>query len=174
MARSWWLGCEAWVASVGLFVLALLGAAVTNLWSTAAMAAVLAVPAVLAAAVAGYEWWTARAYGQVLEPLHLLGVGLGLLTWLIYPTAPGDLPFNPSSDHLCRSVGQAHATGCLARADAARLHSHLAWISTGVLIFLLALLTRRSRTAAWATPAVALAGAAFALHFLEAFVRSYE
>ncbi len=172
MARSYWLACEAWAVSMLALAIALIGAMVTHLMSTAVMAAVLAVPPVMAFTVAGYEWWTARGHGVLLHRGHLLAIGIAVLLWLDYPTSPGDLPFNPSSARLCEYVSQRSAT-CLAHADTARLHSDLAWYATGALILLLALPARRSRTAAWSALAVAFAGSAFALHFLEAFARRY-
>jgi hypothetical protein len=60
----------------------------------------------------------------------------------------------------------------LVRAEAARLHSDIVWWSTGTLIAIFGLFARRSRTAAWAAPAVAIAGSALALYFLEVFVRA--
>jgi hypothetical protein len=96
-----------------------------------------------------------------------------MVTWLIYQAAPGDLSFNPSASALCRYVGKANAPECLARADLARTHAHIAWWSTGVLILLLVPLARRSRTAAWGAVAIGIAGSGFALHFLEVFTRSY-
>ena len=137
------------------------------------MAATLAVPPLTTAAIAVYEWSTARAYGDVLHPCHLFGIAMGLLLWLDYPGAPGNLPFDPSSSQLCAYVGRATESGCLASAGTALLYNNIAWYSTGALIIVWALFAPRSRTAAWSCAAVALAGSVFSLHFLEAFVRSY-
>jgi hypothetical protein len=122
-------------------------------------------------AVAAYEWRVGRRLGIELSRLHLIAVAAGLVLWLMYQTAPGSLPYDPSSAQLCAYVGQRLDRACLARADAARLHSDLAWWSTGTFIVILGLMARRSRTAAWTAPAVAIAGGAVALYFLEVFVR---
>jgi hypothetical protein len=173
MARPFWLGCEAWIASVGGLILVLTGTMVTHEMSTPVMATTLAVPPAMTAAIGVYEWSKARAYGDVLHPGHLLGIAVGLLLWLDYQGAPGSLPFDPSAAQLCAYVGKATVSNCLTQADTARLYSDIAWYSTGALIIVWALFAPYSRTAAWSSAVVALAGSAFALHFLEAFVRSY-
>ncbi|WP_329249819.1 hypothetical protein OG417_03875 [Actinoallomurus sp. NBC_01490] len=126
---------------------------------------------VVFAAIAAYEWWVGRRLGIRLSRLHLIGVAVGLVVWLMYQTSPGSLPYDPSSAQLCAYAGQRLDHACLVRADAARLHSDIAWWSTGTLIVIFGLMARRSRTAAWATPAVAIGGSAVALYFLEVFVR---
>ena len=162
----------AWIAAVCGFLVELIVTSVTNLASTPVTAwAVLAVPALLTALVA-YEWWNARRYGLVLRRVHLTGVGLGLVLWFMYPTSPSG-SFNASSAGLCEYAGQIGQPGCMHRADVARLHSDVVWWSTGALILVFALLARRSRTAAWSSPVVALGGAVLALHLLEVLVRSY-
>ncbi len=173
MARPFWLGCEAWIASVGGLLLVLVGAMVTHQMSTPVMAVTLAVPPAVTGAIGVYEWSRARAYGDVLNPLHLVGIAVGLILWLDYQGAPGNLPFDPSASELCSYVGQASASGCLAQARTALLYDNIAWYGTGALIIVWALFAPRSRTAAWSSAVVALAGSAFALHFLETFVRSY-
>ncbi|GLY78644.1 hypothetical protein [Actinoallomurus iriomotensis] len=122
-------------------------------------------------AVAAYEWWVGRRLGIELSRLHLIVVAMGLVLWLMYQTSPGSLPYDPTSAQLCAYVGQRLDRACLVKADAARLHSDIAWWSTGTLIVIFGLMARRSRTAAWATPAVAIAGSAVALYFFEVFVR---
>ncbi len=173
MARSWWLSCMAWIAAMGGFLYELIGSTVTTLRSTPVMLGVLAVPPVLIVVLAAYEWWSARRYGFVLNRLHLIGVGLGLLLWLLYPKSPGEA-FNPSSDLLCQYAGQIGVPECLRRADIARAHSNVVWWSTGALILVLALFARRSRTAAWSAAVIALGGSAVALNILEALIRSYH
>jgi hypothetical protein len=50
----------------------------------------------------------------------------------------------------------------------------VAWWSTAALILIAALLTRRSRIAAWAAIPVALAGCQLATHFLEELLIHYQ
>lgn len=173
MAHSWWLSCMAWAAAMGGFIYEIVGSAVTDRAGTPVMFGVLIVPPVLLIGLSAYEWWTARRYGRVLSRLHLIGVGLGSLLWLLYPKTP-DGSFGPSAASLCAYAGQAGIPECLRRADIARAHNDLIWWSTGALILVWALLARRSRTAAWSSAAVALAGSALALHTLETFLRSYN
>jgi hypothetical protein len=127
---------------------------------------------VLFAAVTAYEWRAGRRFGTTLPRLHLIGVAAGLVLWLMYQRAPGSLPYHPSAARLCDYVGHPGDHACVLKAASARLRSDVTWWSTGVLIAVFALFSRRSRTAAWAAPAIAFAGSALALYFLEAFVRT--
>jgi hypothetical protein len=69
---------------------------------------------------------------------------------------------------------QAHVTtGCVHGADRAMRAHMLVWWLTGGLILGAALLTRRSRIAAWAAIPTALAGCLLAYHFLEALALRY-
>jgi hypothetical protein len=172
MARSWWASCQAGVVSAGGLLAVITVAMVTHRSSPWVMTAALGGLAAGFTAVAAYEWWAGRGLGIELSRLHLIVVAVGLALWLMYPTSPGSLPYDPSSAQLCAYVGQRLDRACLVKAGAARSHSDIAWWSTGLLIVVFGLMARRSRTAAWATPAVAIAGGALALYFLEAFVRS--
>ncbi|WP_460356045.1 hypothetical protein [Actinoallomurus acanthiterrae] len=136
------------------------------------MATAFTIPVLVFGAVAAYEWRFGRRFGITLSRLHLIGVVAGLTLWLMYQTAPGSLPFDPSATQLCAYVGHPGEHACSVRADAARMRSDIAWWSTGTLIALFGLFARRSRTAAWTTPAIAIAGGALALYFLEVFVRA--
>lgn len=157
--------------SIGGFFVVLIVATVTNRTSQWVMTAALGGLVAGFTAVAAYEWWVGRRLGIKLSRLHLIVVVAGLLLWQLYQASPGGLPYDPTSAQLCTYV-QRLDRACLIQADAARLRSDIAWWSTGTLIVILGLMARRSRTAAWTTPAVAIAGSAAALHFLEAFVRS--
>jgi hypothetical protein len=64
------------------------------------------------------------------------------------------------------------STAAFASLDTRRRLPRMAQSSTGTLIVLFGLFARRSRTAAWTTPAIAIAGGAVALYFLEVFVRA--
>lgn len=172
MARSWPASCQAGIVSVGGLLAVITIGMVTHRSSPSVMAATLAIPILVFAAVTAYEWRTGRRLGIELTRLHLIGVVIGLVLWLMYQTAPGNLPFDPTSAQLCDYVGHRLDRACLAKADAARLHSDISWWSTGALILIFGLFARRSRTAAWATPAIALAGSVLALYFLEVFVRA--
>jgi hypothetical protein len=172
MARSWTASCQAGIVSVGGFLAVVVIAMVTHRSSPWVMAASLSVPVLVFAAFVAYEWRAGRQLGIELTRLHLIAVVVGLVLWLMYQTAPGSLPFDPSSARLCDYVGLRADSACLARADAARLHSDIAWWSTGALIVVFGVFARRSRTAAWTAPAIALAGSVSALYFLEVFVRA--
>jgi hypothetical protein len=171
MARSWWASCQAGVVSVGGLFAVIIAAMVTHRSRPWVMTVVVGGLAVVFAAIAAYEWWVGRRLEIRLSRLHLIGVVVGLVVWLMYQTSPGSLPYDPSSAQLCAYAGQRLDQACLVRADAARLHSDIAWWSTGTLIVIFGLMARRSRTAAWTTPAVAIGGSAVALYFLEVFVR---
>jgi hypothetical protein len=171
MARSWWASCQAGIASVGGLFAVIIVAMVTHRSSPWVMTAALGGLVVALTAVAAYEWQAGRRLGIELSRLHLIAVAAGLVLWLMYQRAPGSLPYDPTSAQLCAYVGQRLDRACLAKADTARLHSDIAWWSTGTLIAILGLMARRSRTAAWSAPAIGIAGGAVALYFLEAFVR---
>jgi hypothetical protein len=172
MARSWPASCQAAGVSVGGLLAVIVIAMVTHDSRPSVMAAALAVPMLVFVAVTVYEWRAGRRLGIELTRLHLIGVVVGLVVWLMYQTAPGSLPFDPTAGQLCDYVGHRLDHACLVRAEAARLHSDIVWWSTGTLIAIFGLFARRSRTAAWAAPAVAIAGSALALYFLEVFVRA--
>lgn len=172
MARSWWASCQAGVVSIGGLFAVMIVATVAHRSSPWVMTATLGGLMAGFTAVAAYEWWVGRRLRIKLSRLQLIVVAAGLVIWLMYQTSPGDLPYDPTSAQLCTYVGQGADHACLIKADAARLHSDIAWWSTGTLIVILGLLTRRSRTAAWAAPAIAIAGSVTALYFLEVFVRT--
>jgi len=172
MARSWTATCQAGIISIGGFLAVIIIAMVTHRSSPGVMVSALAIPVLVFAAVTAYEWQADRRLGIELTRLHLIAVVVGLVLWLMYQTAPGGLPFAPTSAQLCDYVGHRADRACLVRADAARLHSDITWWSTGALIAIFGLFARRSRTAAWTAPAIAIAGSASALYFLEVFVRS--
>jgi hypothetical protein len=172
MARSWSASCQAGIVSFGGFLAVMVIVTAAHSSSLSVMGVALAIPVLVFAAVTAYEWQAGRWLGIELTRLHLIVVAVGLVLWLMYQTAPGDLPFDPTSAQLCHYVGNRTDGACLRQADAARLHSDLAWWSTGALIVIFGLFARRSRTAAWAAPAIAIAGSALALYFIEVFVRS--
>ncbi|WP_185792228.1 hypothetical protein [Actinoallomurus bryophytorum] len=170
MARSWWASCQAGFVSIGGFFAVIIAAAVTYRSSALVTTATLGGLVVGFTAVAAYEWWAGRRLGTELSRLQLIVVAAGLVFWQLYQTSPGGLPYDPTSAQLCAYI-QRLDRPCLIEADAARLHSDIAWWSTGIIIVILGLMARRSRTAAWIAPAVAIAGGAVALHFLDVFVR---
>jgi hypothetical protein len=172
MARSWSASCQAGIVSFGGFLTVMVIVTAAHRSSLSVMGIALAVPLLVLAGVTAYEWQAGRRLGIELTRLHLIVVAVGLVLWLMYQTAPGDLPFDPTSAQLCHYVGNSTDRACLRQADAARLHSDIAWWSTGALIVIFGLFARRSRTAAWAAPAIAIAGSGLALYFIEVFVRS--
>ncbi|GAA4630127.1 hypothetical protein GCM10023196_054180 [Actinoallomurus vinaceus] len=171
MARSWQASCQAAAVSVGGLFAVLIIAMVTHRSSPQVMAAGLAIPVLLFGAFTAYEWRIGRRLDIKLTRLHLIGVAAGLIVWLMYP-APGSLPFDPTSAQLCAYVGRPMVHACIVKADAARARSDIAWWSTGALIVVFGLFARRSRTAAWTAPAIAIAGSALAVYFLEVFLRA--
>lgn len=172
MASAWRASCQAGFVSFGGLVAAVVITAVMHRDSPGLMAGVLAVPLSIFLAVAAYEWWAGRRLNTRLSRLNLIVVAVGLVLWVTYERAPGGLPADPTSVQLCEYVGYRLNHACLVKAHAARLHADIAWWSTGALIVLFGLLARRSRTAAWCTPAIAIAGSALALQFLESFTQA--
>src|ERR1700750_1330543 len=151
MARSWWASCQAGFVSIGGFLAVTIVSAGTYRSGPWVMTSVLCGLVVGFTTVAAYEWWVGRRFGTELSRLQLIVVAVGLGFWQLYQTSPGDLPYDPTSAQLCAYI-QRRDRPCLIEADAARLHSDIVWWSTGILIVILGLMTRRSRTAAWITP----------------------
>jgi len=122
------------------------------------------------------QWWQVRS--SATEPAswwHLAGIAVGVLIWLLWPTAPGLLAgADGSARAACAVLPTTLTSDCLHRAAQALDSHNLAWWSTAALILVAALLTRRSRIAAWAAIPVALAGCVLATHFLEELLTYYQ
>ncbi len=101
MARSWTATCQAGIIALGGFFAVIVIAMVTHRSGPWVMVGSLAIPVLVFAAVTAYEWRAGRRLGIELSRLHLIAVAVGLVLWLMYQTAPGSLPFDPTSAQLC-------------------------------------------------------------------------
>jgi hypothetical protein len=118
MARSWPVSCQAGIVAVGgLRRYHHRDGDASD--QPVVMAVALGVPVLTFAAVTAYEWRAGRRLGIELSRLHLAGVPVGLAVWLIDQTAPGGLPFDPTSAQPCEYVGHPLDRACLVQADAA-------------------------------------------------------
>src|SRR5712691_6711152 len=104
---------------------------------------------------------------------HLAGIAAAVFVWLGYPTTPGILAEVSNARDACYSLYWP-TPGCLSRVTQAMDNHNLSWWLTGGLILAAALLTRRSRIAAWAAIPTALAGCLLATHFLELLLVYYH
>lgn len=176
LARPWEGGVAAWVIVVGATAAEIVAGIVTNTLPAAVAVPALALPVAVAAGFAAVQWWQVRS--SQAEPAswwHLGGVAAALVTWLMYPTAPGVLASAGNSRIACEVLVGAYVTpDCLARAAAAFDLRDLAWWLAGFLILGAALLTRRSRIAAWAAIPTAFGGVLIASHFLELLLLHYH
>ena len=180
LAQPWAGGITAWVV-IFCAVLAELagGAAVANQTSAAIAVPVLIFPVVVAFGFAVVQWWQVRS--SAAEPAsrwHLGGIMAAAFTWLIWPTVPAALqgtgvPGGMRSGHgFCYIL--PNPAPCLHRAAQAADDHYLAFWCTGAVIVLAALLTRRSRIAAYAAIPAALAGGQLSAFFLTQFVLYYH
>jgi hypothetical protein len=175
LAQPWEGGVTAWIVVFGAMIAVLVGGTVTNGSPNSVALPVVLAPIVVAAGFALLQWWQVRASG--LEPAswwHLIGPAAGLLTWLLFPTAPGVLGGVGDARGACAALPTTDTAGCLRLATQAYDNHNLAWGLTGVAILLCAVLARRSRIAAWAAIPVALAGCQLASHYLQALLTAYH
>ncbi|HEX9064445.1 MAG TPA: hypothetical protein VF843_05020 [Streptosporangiaceae bacterium] len=149
---------------------------VTNSMATPVAVFGLALPVAVALAVAIAQWWQVRsARAEPASWWHLAGAAAAVFIWIVYPTAPGILSPAGSPRAACTIMQGAHMThSCMASATTAYAHRSLVWWLTGALILVTALLTRRSRIAAWAAIPAALGGVLIATHFLELLLLRYS
>jgi hypothetical protein len=155
------------------------GAAVANQTSLAVALAVLIAPVVVAFGFAVVQWWQVRASGA--EPAswwHLGGVAAAAITWLLWPTVPAALQGTGVPGGMRKGHGFCYVlpdpAPCLHRAAQAADGHYLVFWLTGAVIVLAALLTRRSRIAAYAAIPAAFAGGQLAAFFLNQFVLYYH
>ena len=157
------------------------GAAVANQTSAAIAVPVLIVPVVVAFGFAVVQWWQVRA--SAAEPSnwwHLGGTAAAMLTWVLWPTVPGALAGTgvlggtANGHSFCDVLPTGGIADCLHRAAQAADGHNVAWWSAAAVILIAALLTRRSRIAAWAAIPAALAGGQLAMYFLNQFVLYYH
>jgi len=173
-------GMTAWVVIFGTVIAELIGGAVVGNQASAAIAVpVLIAPVVVAYGFAVVQWWQVRSSGA--EPpswWHLGGIAAAVITWLVWPTVPaaiqgtGVLGGMPKGHGFCYIL--PNPAPCLHRAAQAADDHYLAFWCTGAVIVLTALLTRRSRIAAYAALPAALAGGQLSAFFLTQFVLYYH
>jgi hypothetical protein len=175
LAQPWEGGMTAWIVVFGALIAVLVGAAVTNRSPNSVALPVLLAPVAVVVGFALLQWWQVRSSGA--EPAswwHLLGPALAAVTWLIFPTAPGVLGGVGNAAGACAALPTTNTAACLPVAAQAYDGHNLAWWLTAVAIVIMALLTRRSRIAAWAAIPIALAGCEIANHYLQALLTAYN
>ena len=175
-------GLTGWaVVSGGVIAELVGGAVVANQLSTSTAVLVLVLPVVVMFGFAVVQWWQVRSSGA--EPAswwHLGGPAAGLLIWVLWPTVPGPLSGTTTvsgtspGQAVCSVLPATAVADCLRRTAQAYDHHNLAFWSTGALILIAALLTRRSRIAAWAAIPAAAAGCQLATYFLNQIVLYYH
>jgi hypothetical protein len=175
-------GLTGWaVVSGGVIAELVGGAVVANQLSTSTAVLVLVLPVVVMFGFAVVQWWQVRSSGA--EPAswwHLGGPAAGLLIWVLWPTVPGPLSGTTTvsgtspGQAVCSILPVTAVADCLRRTAQAYDHHNLAFWSTGALILIAALLTRRSRIAAWAAIPAAVAGCQLATYFLNQIVLYYH
>jgi hypothetical protein len=180
LAQPWAGGLTAW-AVIFCTVLAELvgGIAVVNQASAAIAVPVLLFPVGVAFGFAVVQWWQVRSSGA--EPTswwHLGGVAAAAITWLLWPTVPAELQGTGVPGGMRNGHGFCfilpNPAPCLHRAAQAADDHYLVFWATGAVIVLAALLTRRSRIAAYAAIPAAFAGGQLAAFFLNQFVLYYH
>ncbi len=176
LVRPFQGGMTGWIVVFGAIIVELIGGALTYQKFPGAALPVLIIPAAVAFGVGILQWFQARAYGA--DPAswwHLGAVVAALLVWFLWPQSPGPLDGNTgSAQAACQMLPTDNTAGCLHRAAQALDAAHLSWYLALVVIIAAALLTRRSRIAAWSALPVAFAGCQLAAHFLEQLLRYYQ
>ena len=175
-------GLTGWAVVSGGVVAELAGGAVVaNQLSTSTAVLVLVLPVVVMFGFAVVQWWQVRS--SAAGPAswwHLGGPAAGLLIWVLWPTVPGPLSGTTTvsgtspGQAVCSVLPATAVADCLRRTAQAYDHHNLAFWSTGALILIAALLTRRSRIAAWAAIPAAAAGCQLATYFLNQIVLYYH
>jgi len=174
LTYPWEAGVTGWVVVFGAVVAELVGGIVTNQMPMVIAAPVLAFPVAVAAGFSVVQWWQVRSSGaERASWWHLAGIAAAVFVWLGYPTTPGILAEVSNARDACYSLYWP-TPGCLSRVTQAMDNHNLSWWLTGGLILAAALLTLRSRIAAWAAIPTALAGCLLATHFLELLLVYYH
>jgi hypothetical protein len=176
LTQPWEAGVIGWVVVFGAVVAELILSLVTYHSPAAVAVPLLLAPAAVALGVGVVQWWQARSAGA--EPAswwHLAGVAVALFAWLIWPTVPSALAgADGTAQAACKTLPTTQTAQCLPLAARALDAHNLAWWLTGALILVAALLTRRSRIAAWAAIPIAFAGCELATYFLQALLNHYS
>jgi hypothetical protein len=174
LTQPWEGGVTGWVAVFGAILIEFIAGIVTNTVSMPVAAPVLLVPAAIAVALGLWQWQQARSIRAEPVPWwHLIGIGVALLAWIIWPIVPTALQGVNNAHDACTLVYTA-APSCLARANSALTGSNVTWWVTGAVIVALLPLVRKSRIAVWAAIPVAFAGCQLSSHFLELLLVHYH
>jgi hypothetical protein len=175
LTQPWEAGVTGWIVVFGAVLTELVCSLVTYNSPAAVAVPVLLAPAAVALGVGLVQWWQTRSSGaESASWWHLAGVAAALFAWLIWPTAPAVLAgADGSAQAACNALPTTQTAQCLTLAARALDAHNLTWWLTGTLILVAALLTRRSRIAAWAAIPIAFAGCELATYFLQALVNHY-
>jgi hypothetical protein len=176
LTQPWEAGVTGWIVVFGAVLAELVCSFVTFSSPAPVAVPVLLAPAAVAFGVGLVQWWQSHSSGA--EPAswwHLGAVAAALFAWLIWPTAPGVLGgATGSAQAACNALPTTQTARCLTLAAGAIDAHNLTWWLTGVMILVAALLTRRSRIAAWAAIPIAFAGCELATHFLQMLLNHYS
>ena len=168
LTLPWEGGVIGWIVIFGAVVAELILSLVTYNAPAVVAVPLLLAPAAVALGVGLVQWWQCRSVGA--EPAswwHLAAVAVALFAWLIWPTVPGALDGAVgSAQAACKVLPTTQTAQCLPLAARALTAHNLTWWLTGAVILVTALLTRRSRIAAWAAIPIAFAGCELATYFL--------
>jgi hypothetical protein len=174
LTQPWEGGVTGWVAVFGAVLFEFIAGIVTNTASMSVAAPVLILPAAIAVGLGLWQWQQARSIRAEPVPWwHLIGIGVALLAWIIWPIVPTALQGVNNAQDACTLVYTA-SPSCLARASSALTDSNVTWWVTGAVIVALLLLARKSRIAVWAAIPVAFAGCQVSAHFLELLLVHYH
>lgn len=177
LAQPWAGGVAGWLVVSGGLVCDIVAGILTNPVSALVAAPVLALPAVIGVGLSIVQFRQARSCGaDLVSWWHLTGVALAAVIWLAWPTSYGVLYGVSSARNACLILvgGRTPTADCLVRATQALDSRNAAWWLTGLVILMMALLTRRARMAPWAAIPIALAGCLIATHFLELLTLHYH
>jgi hypothetical protein len=169
-------GVAGWIVIFSAMLAELVGGIVTSHMGTWINALVLGVPVAVAYGIAAVQWWQVRRLGrESVSWWHLAGVAAAALAWWFWPTVPAALAGVSNARDACQNLPAISTNAdCLHRAGQALAGHNIAWWSAAALIVVSALLTRKSRIAAWAGLPAALAGCQIASHFLTQLLAFYH
>jgi len=180
LAQPWTGGITGWVVIFCAVIAELAGGIAVGSQASAAIAVpVLIGPVVVAFGFAAAQWWQVRSAGA--DPTswwHLGGIAAAAVTLLVWPTVPAALQGTGIPGGMRNGHGFCYVlpdpAPCLHRAAQAADDHYLVFWVTGAVIVLAALLTRRSRIAAYAAIPAAFAGGQLAAFFLNQFALYYH
>ncbi len=174
LTLPWEGGLTGWIVVFGAILIELIGGVVTNTISMRIAAPVLVIPAVVAVVFAVAQWLQALSINDQAAPWwHLVGIGIALFAWIIWPITPPMLQPISNAHDACTMLYTA-TPHCVALAQGAMTGSDVTWWLTGATIVALLPLVRQSRIACWAAIPVAFAGCQLSSHFLELLLVHYH